>query len=71
MIETYNVKKQDHSALLKDMQDELDRKKYLSSYIVGTDKIVLSSVDIKKKEIQHQLKDHIEKNTKQKHLLTQ
>lgn len=35
------------------MQDELDRKKYLSQYIVGTDKIILQSVDVKKKEIQH------------------
>lgn len=71
LIEAYNVKKDDHTNLLKDMQDELDRKKYLSQFIVGTDKIVLSSVDVKKKEIQYQLKDHIEKNTKHKNLLTQ
>jgi hypothetical protein len=52
------------------MEDELSRKKYLSSQIVNTDYLILQSVVIKKEEIKDQLVDHMEKEAKQKELLS-
>ena len=70
LIDSYNIRRQDHFSLIKDMEDELSRKKYLSSQIVNTDYLILQSVVIKKEEIKDQLVDHMEKEAKQKELLS-
>lgn len=70
LIESYNVRRQDHFSLIKDMEDELTRKKYLSSQIVSTDFLIMQSVIVKKEEINTQLVDHMEQEMKQKELLS-
>lgn len=52
------------------MEDELTRKRYLSSQITSTDYLILQSVNLKKEEIKDKLVGHIEKEARQKELLS-
>jgi hypothetical protein len=70
LIESYNVRRQDHFSLIKDMEDELTRKKYLSSQIISTDYLIMQSVNIKKEEIKDKLVNHMEHEAKHKEFLS-
>jgi len=48
LIYSYNERRGDHESLIKDMEDELSRKKYLSNHITVTDQLIMQSVILKK-----------------------
>ena len=61
LVEDYNTRIREHSSLLKEIEGELERKKYIDEHISSTDMLIQKSVILKKKDINNRMINQLDK----------
>ena len=68
LIEEYNIRLNEHQELIKGIQDEVERKKFLDRHIAATNFLVNESILMKKDEIKQDMEDHLAKERREKEM---